>query len=380
MNFQYTEEQQMLTDSVRRFVDKQYDFESRKKIVASAAGYSSQVWQQFAEMGLLSLTLPAEHGGFGGTAVDLIGVMEAFGDAMVVEPFVPTVVLGAKLIELAGSAAQQGEWLPKVADGSLRLAFAHGEADARYERSRVATKAGKQGDGWVIDGSKTVVLGGSQADQLIVSARTAGQAADERGIGLFIVDAKAAGVTIKAYRTFDETRAADIEFKSVKVPASALLGDGTNGYAAIEATLDFASAAECAEALGAMVSANAATLDYIKQRKQFGVPIGSFQALQHRMVDMNISAEQARSMVFLACTSVNGEKSPAERRRLVAAARVKVADASRHVSQESIQLHGGMGMTEELKVSHTFRLLTLLARRFGDADYHLGRFIATSAA
>ncbi|MFT4101807.1 MAG: acyl-CoA dehydrogenase [Burkholderiaceae bacterium] len=375
MNFQYTEEQQLLADSVRRYVDKEYDFETRRKRLAAGDGCDPQVWAAFAEMGLLALPLPAEHGGFGGTAVDLIGVMEAFGDALVVEPYLPTVVLGARLVALAGSDAQKAEILPAVAEGKLKLAFAHGEADARYERAQVAAKAVKQGDGWALSGKKIAVLGAPLADKLIVSARTSGGASDEAGISLFIVDRQQAGVSLAAARTFDDARAADIELNEVQVPGAALLGKAGEAFETIDDALDFASAVLCAQALGAMQYANGATLEYIKTRKQFGVPIGSFQALQHRMVDMTISAEQSRSMVYLACTSVNGEKPAAERRRLVSAARVKVADACRHVSQESVQLHGGMGMTEELKVSHTFRLLTLLARRFGDADYHLQRFI-----
>ncbi len=375
MNFQYTEEQQLLADSVRRYVEKEYDFETRRKRIAAGEGSNPQVWAAFAEMGLLALPLPAEHGGFGGTAVDLIGVMEAFGEALVIEPYVPTVVLGARLVALAGSDAQKNEILPAVAEGRMKLAFAYSETDARYERAQVAVKATKQGDGWVLSGKKVAVLGAPLADKIIVSARTAGGTSGEAGISLFIVDRAQAGMSLASARTFDDARAADIELREVQVPGAALLGTAGAAFEVIDDVLDFASAVECAQALGAMTYANTATLEYIKTRKQFGVPIGSFQVLQHRMVDMTISAEQSRSMVYLACTSVNGEKPAAERRRVVSAARVRVADACRHVSQEAVQLHGGMGMTEELKVSHTFRLLTLLARRFGDADYHLQRFI-----
>ena len=376
MDFQYTEEQSLLTDSVMRFVEKEYDFEKRRRIVASAEGFSDAAWKQFAEMGLMSIPLPAEHGGFGGTAVDLIGVMQAFGDGLVVEPYVPTVVLGAGLIQRAGTAEQQAALLPKVADGSLKLAFGHGERNTRYELTQVHARAeGSGAGGWVLNGEKTVVQGAPLADKLIVSARTSGVVGDSDGISLFILDRGAPGVTVSRYRTLDDLVAGDVKLTNVKLPANALLGSAPGqAFAAIDATLDFAIAASCAEAVGAMEYANRATLEYIKTRKQFGAPIGSFQALQHRMVDMTISAEQARSMVFLASTAVNGEKSPAERNRLVSAAKIRVSDACRHVSQEAVQLHGGMGMTEELKVSHAFRRLTMLARRFGDADFHLRRF------
>ena len=379
MDFQYSEEQTQLTDSIKRFVDKEYSFENRRKIVASADGYSPRVWSQLAEMGLMSIPLPADHGGYGGGAVDLIGVMEAFGDALVVEPYLATVILGGGAIARAGSAAQQSAILPAVAEGKVKLALAHSERAARYSMSKVATRAVSKGGSWVLNGEKIVVLGAPSADQIVVSARTAGSGSEADGISLFLVDRKAAGLSLTAYSTMDDLRAADLRLANVTVPADALLGQAGGGLPALEAVFDFANAVLCAEAVGAMGYANRATLEYLKTRKQFGQPIGAFQALQHRMVDMTISAEQSRSMVFVACTSVNGEKPPAERARLVSAARIRIADASRHVSQESVQLHGGMGMTEELKVSHTFRRLTLLAKRFGDADHHLQRFTAVPA-
>lgn len=375
MDFQFSDEQMQLADSVRRYVEKEYDFESRKKVIRDAAA-SDAVWSTLAELGLLAIPLPEAHGGFGGGAVDLIGVMEAFGDALVVEPYVPTVILGAGLIARAGTEAQQAELLPKVAEGALKLAFAHTERDSRYQVSRITTTASRQGDGWLLKGEKVVVLGAPVADKFVVAARTSGGASDASGIGLFLVDRGAAGVKVSSYRTMDDMLAGDVKLDGAQ---GALLGTDAGGaLGAIEATLDFATAVSCAEAVGAMDYANKATLEYIKTRKQFGVPIGSFQALQHRMVDMTIEAEQSRAMVFLACTSVNGERSDAERAKLVSAAKVRVSDACRKVSQEAVQLHGGMGMTEELKVSHTFRRLTMLARRFGDADHHLQRFSAAA--
>ncbi|MGE5128315.1 MAG: acyl-CoA dehydrogenase family protein [Sphingomonadaceae bacterium] len=376
MNFDYSEEQQLLADSIRRFVAKDYDFEARKKIVASRQGASDEVWETFAEMGLLGIPFPPEHGGFGGGATDLMSAMEAIGEGLVVEPFLATVGLAAQLVARGGSEAQKKAILPAVVEGRLKMAFAHTEGGARYDLAHVGSTAKKAGSIWLLDGEKRVVLGAPLADKLIVSARTSGKAGEANGISLFLVDRAAAGVSLRPYTTLDEVRAADVTLKGVEVGADALVGREGGALALIEEVVDFATALVCAEAVGAMKQANDATLEYLKTRKQFGVPIGTFQALQHRMVDMVIAAEQARSMAYLACARVDGEKDARERARLVSAAKVKIADACRHVSQESIQLHGGMGMTEELKVSHTFRRLTMIAQQFGDADHHLARFAA----
>jgi pimeloyl-CoA dehydrogenase small subunit len=376
MNFDYSEEQQLLADSIRRFVAKDYDFEARKKIVASRQGASEDVWKTFAEMGLLGIPFPPEQGGFGGGATDLMSAMEAIGEGLVVEPFLATVGLAAQFIARAGSEAQKNAILPAVIEGRLKMAFAHTESGARYDLAYVAATAKKAGSVWLLDGEKRVVLGAPLADKLVVSARSSGKAAEAQGISLFLVDCAAAGVGLRPYATLDEMRAADVTLKGVEVGADALVGREGGALALIEEVVDFATALVCAEAIGAMKQANDATLEYLKTRKQFGVPIGTFQALQHRMVDMVIAAEQARSMAYLACAKVDGEKDARERARLVSAAKVKIADACRHVSQESIQLHGGMGMTEELKVSHTFRRLTMIAQQFGDAEHHLTRFAA----
>jgi alkylation response protein AidB-like acyl-CoA dehydrogenase len=354
MNFDYNEEQQLLADSVRRFLARDYDFEARRRIVASEEGWSPKSWASFAEMGLTGLALCADYGGFGGGAVDLMGVMEAFGEALVVEPYLPTLIGG----QIVARSPLAGSILPPVVEGKMKLAFAHSEKGARYDLAVVRTKARKDGDTWVLEGEKAAVLGAPMADKLVVSARTA------EGIALFLTDKPG----VKAYRTLDEMRAADLVFK----------GEGAQrlegGLALIEELTDFATALVCAEAVGAMKFACDATLEYLKTRKQFGVPIGSFQALQHRMVDMYIAQEQARSMACLACSKVDQSTDSKDRARAVSAAKIKIADAARHISQESVQLHGGMGMSEELKVSHTFRRLTVIAGQFGDADHHLARF------
>jgi alkylation response protein AidB-like acyl-CoA dehydrogenase len=374
MRFDYTEEQRLLAESVRRFVARDYGFEARKRVLSSPEGASAEVWRAFADMGLLALPLPAEHGGFGGTATDLAPVMEAFGEALVVEPFLATVGLGAQLVARAGNAAQQAAVLPRVADGSMKLAFAYTEVHSRYDLQRIALRAQRSGEGWVLEGEKRVVLGAPLAERIVVSARTAGAESDPRGVSLFLVDAAAPGIAQTPYRTLDGMRAADLRFSGARVGADALLGAEGEALETIEAVVDYATALACWEAVGAMRYANEATLEYLKARKQFGVPIGTFQALQHRMVDMMVELEQARSMAGLACARVEPGTPAAERRRIVSAAKIKIADACRLVSQESVQLHGGMGMTEELKVSHTFRRLTVLAQQFGDSDHHLERY------
>jgi len=323
MNFDYNEEQQLLADSVRRFLQKDYDFEARKKILASPAGWSERVWATFAEMGLTGLPLSPDYGGFGGGAVDLMSVMEAFGEALVVEPYLPT-VLGALAIAKGGDAKQKQAILPLVAQGKMRLALATGTRG---------------------------VIGAPMADKIIVA---------ERG-KLWLTEPG----EIKRFRTVDDLAAGDIRFDGNGEP----LGSGV-----LDEVLDFGAALSCAEAVGAMKFACDTTLEYLKTRRQFGVPIGAFQALQHRMVDMVISYEQAKSMACLACSKFDQSESPRDRARSVSAAKIKIADSARHISQESVQLHGGMGMSEELKVSHTFRRLTALGRRFGDADQHLARF------
>jgi alkylation response protein AidB-like acyl-CoA dehydrogenase len=354
MNFDYNEEQQLLADSVRRVLAKDYDFEVRKKIVASEAGWSPQVWATFAEMGLTGLPFPAEHGGFGGGAIDLMGVMEAFGEALVVEPYLPTIMAGLVIAR----NPQAKSILPAVVEGRMRLAFAHREKGVRYRLDHVKTMAREGVDGWTLEGEKSAVLGAPMADKLVVSAKT------PEGIGLFLTDRP----DTKAHRTMDGMRAAEVVFKGTR--AQALGG----GLPLIEEVTDFATALICAEAVGAMKFACDTTLEYLKTRKQFGVPIGTFQALQHRMVDMFIAYEQAKSMACLACSKIDSAENAKDRARAISAAKIKIADSARHISQEAVQLHGGMGMSEELKVSHSFRRLTVLARRFGDADHHLARF------
>jgi alkylation response protein AidB-like acyl-CoA dehydrogenase len=321
-------------------------------------------------MGILSVPFDAEHGGFGGNTVDMMVVMEALGEFLVVEPYLATVGLGGQFIARSGDEALQRRILPPLIAGKLKMAFAQTERGARYDLRQVRVRAKRSGEGWALEGEKCMVLHGGAADLLVVSARTGGAESDEKGIGLFLVEKGAPGVSVREYRTLDNLRLADIVLASA--PA-ALIGAEGAGYALAEEVVDYATALICAEAVGAIKYAHDATLEYLKTRRQFGVPIGSFQALQHRMVDILISYEQAKSIACLAAVKVDTAE-PAERRRVVSAAKIKIADACRHVSQEAVQLHGGMGMTEELKISHTFRRLTSIAQMFGDADHHLERF------
>ncbi len=376
MNFEFSDEQQQLADSVRKFLANDYSFDKRKAILQSASGVSDSVWSTFAEMGLTAIALPEADGGFGGGAVDLMAAMEACGEALVVEPLLDNIGLAGRLVAKAGSPSQRAALLPGLVDGSRRFAFAGLEPAGRYGLVPAITSARVAGEGWVLDGEKCVVIGAASAQWLIVSALTDGAAGDSTGISLFLVDPNAAGVTLNPSRTVDGQRAADVVLTGVALGADALLGPLHGALPLIEEAVDFATALLCADAVGAMKSACDATLEYLKTRKQFGVPIASFQVLQHRMVEMVIACEQARSLAILAAARVDAGGDAADRSRAVSMAKVKIADSARQISQESVQLHGGMGMTEELKVSHTFRRLTMLAQRFGDADHHLERYAA----
>lgn len=369
MNFELSDEQQQLADSLGKYLVNHYGFEQRKAIVHSDGGLSDEVWRTFAEMGLTAIALPEADGGFGGGAIDLMAAMEACGEALVVEPLAETIV-AARLLARAGSAAQRAAVLPGVIDGSVRLALACLEPGRRYDTDPQGTQAQRQGEGWLLTGHKAAVVGAPQARHLLVTART------DAGPALFLVDTATPGVGLNPSRGVDGVRLATVHFVATELPAAALVAQGEGVQALIDEAVDFATALACAEAVGAMTYANETTLEYMKTRKQFGVAIASFQVLQHRIVECVIATEQARSMAILACDQVDHAPDAAARMRAVSAAKVKIADAARQVSQESVQLHGGMGMTEELKVSHTFRRLTTLAQRHGDADHHLERYAA----
>ena len=373
MDFNYTDEQNALRDTLSRFIAKDYPFEARRALAKSADGFSRDHWKQFADLGLLALPFPEDFGGLNGNAVDTMLVMEAFGRGLVLEPYLATAVVAGGLIRDAGSAAQKEALLPAIAGGELMLALAHYERGARYEVSRVDTAAKADGSGWKLSGAKGVVLGGGAADKLLVSASTG------KGVSLFLVDSKAQGVTVRSTMTQDGGRAAEVRLDNVSVGADALVGQKDGALPAIERALDYGIAAMCAESVGIMAALDEATLEYLKTRKQFGQPIGRFQALQHRMVDMVIATEQARSMAMMAAVKADSPDAAA-RRRAISAARAYVGQQARFVGQQAVQLHGGMGVVDELNVSHYFKRLTMINATFGDVDHHLGLFSDTLLA
>src|SRR5712691_1017753 len=372
MDFDFSEEQRLLRDSVDRLLADRYAFDKRRAYLAEPDGWSRALWSRYAGLGLLGLPFAEEHGGFGGGGIDVMLVLEAFGRALVLEPYLATVVLAGTALRLAGSQAQQAALLPKVTEGKLLLAFAHGERQARYDLSDVLTTAKPKGGGWVLDGAKSIVMHGDSADKLVVSARTARDRNDTAGITLFLVDAAANGVARRSYTMRDGTRAADLALSGVELGADALLGEVGEGFAVIERVVEAGIAATAAEAVGAMETMQAMTLEYLKTRQQFGRPIGQNQALQHRATEMFVSLVQARSMAMLAAMMVD-EPDAAERAHNIAMAKVGVGQAARFVSQNAVQLHGGIGMTEEYAVGHYFRRCMVIEHSFGDTAHHLSR-------
>ena len=370
MDFDLTEDQRLLTESVARLLGDTYAFEQRKQLLTTPVGWSETLWAQYAELGLLGLPFSEDHGGFGGSAVDVMLLMQAFGKHLVLEPYLSTVVLGGTALKLAGSAGQQEEIIPAIAAGERRLAFAHYERQSRYDMTDVLTTAKANADGFVLEGAKSTVLHGDSADMLIVSARTAGGRDEEAGISLFLVDAGAPGVARRGYTLRDGSRAAELSLSAVQVPREALLGQQDNALPVIRRVVEAGIAAGAAEVVGAMEAMQAMTLDYLKTRVQFGKPIGENQALQHRAAEMMIALEQGRSMAMLAAMMVD-EPDAAERERNISMAKVGVGQAGRFVSQNAVQLHGGIGMTEEYAVGHYFRRVMVFEHLYGDTAYHL---------
>jgi pimeloyl-CoA dehydrogenase small subunit len=370
MDFDFTEDQQLLKDSVERLLANEYSFEQRQQYSADAIGWSRAMWSRYAEMGLLALPFAEADGGLGGGPVETMIVMEGFGRALVLEPFLATVLLAGGCLRLGASPAHRAQWLPSILDGTGLFAFAHSERGARYDLAHVATAARRTSDGWQIDGEKHYVLHGDCADHLIVSARVSGEADDRDGLALFVVDARAPGVQRRGFPTQDRLRAAEITLAQVNVPAANVLGEPGQALPIIEHVVDTAIAALCAEAVGVMQRALEVTIDYLKVRKQFGTTIGSFQALQHRAVDMLVMVEQARSMALYA-TMMSAAANAAERSSAVSAAKVQIGRSAKFVGEQAIQLHGGIGVTEECQAGHYFRRLTMIEILFGDTAHHL---------
>ncbi|UWU83072.1 pimeloyl-CoA dehydrogenase small subunit [Bradyrhizobium yuanmingense] len=372
MEFDLSDEQRILKESVGRLLADVYRFEQRHKYMKEKGGWSRAIWSRLAQQGLLGLPFLEADGGFGAGAVETLIVMEALGRALVLEPYLATVVIGGGFLRHGGSAAQKAAHIPSIVDGSKTFAFAQLEKSSRYDLNDVATSAKKMGNGWIIDGEKRIVINGENADALIVTARTRGARRDKCGVGVFLVPATAKEVSKRSYQTQDGLHATDVVLSGVEIAAEAAIGDVDNGLPLIERVVDEARAALCAEAVGLMDESLNMTIEYLKAREQFGVAIGTFQSLQHRAADMFVALEQARSMSMFATMASNFD-DPAERAKSMAAAKVQIGRSGKFIGQQSIQLHGGIGMTMDAKIGHYFKRLTMIEHTFGDADYHLRR-------
>lgn len=377
MDFNLTEERQMLQDTLRRFLRDRYDTETRNTILDSDSGMSSEIWNELAELGVLGALFSEDQGGFGGTGFDLAVVFEELGRAGVVEPVMETAVLGGGLLADLGNDDQRA-LVEEVIGGGLQLAFAHTEPTSRYDLTRVATVATDDGENIVLNGRKAMVMNAEAADHLIISAREGGEVGDMDGISLFVVPKETQGVEIQGYALLAGGRAAEVILDDVTLPASARLGEAGKAGPAIEARNAAASVAQVAETLGAMTSATELTRDYLGTRKQFGRPIGTFQALAHRFADMLIEMEQARSTVINVAGHLEADR--AEREKHVSAAKNLMGRVGRHIAEEAIQMHGGIAMTQEYELAHIAKRITMADHRFGDVDYHLERFIALTTA
>ncbi len=372
MDFSFTEEQTLLRNSVQKLVQNGYTFEARRAIAKSETGWKRENWKQFAELGLLGAPFAEDFGGLGGGPVETMIIMEEFGRGLVIEPYLGTVVLAGGFLSHGGSKAQKEQFIPEIIEGKRVFAFAFAEPQGRYNLADLAVTAKKSGAGYTLNGHKAVVIGAPWADSLIVTARTGGGQRDEKGVSVFVVDKKAKGVSCRDYPTVDGLRASEITFENVALGADALIGHEGDGLPLVERVVDEGIAALAAEAIGAMKVLNDTTVEYCKTRKQFGVPIGKFQVLQHRMVDMFMNYEQSVSITFMVTLKLG--ESDVERRKAASAAKVQIGKAGRFIGQNAVQLHGGMGMTDELSVGHYFKRLTMIDTMFGNVDHHLKRY------
>lgn len=369
MDFELTDEQAMFRDSVQRWVEKDYGFERRQAIARGPESFSREKWAEMAELGWLAAALPEADGGLGFSAIEVAVIAEELGRALVLEPYLPVAVLAAKLIELAGSPERRADLLPAIGSGESIVALAHDEHDARGEIAWVETRASRDGSGYRLDGRKTMILAGHAADRLIVSARTAGKRDDPDGISLFLVDPAAPGLARRDYQLIDGSRACDVELDGVSVDADALIGGEGGGFAPLATARAHALVALCAEAIGVMDRALWITRDYLKTRQQFGVAIGSFQALQHRAADMYVAVEQARAMVQFGLSRLDAE--PGERDLAMAGMKAQIGQLGHFVCGQAIQLHGGIGVTEEYVIGHHFKRMTVIESLFGHSQAHL---------
>lgn len=373
MNFDFTEEQTLLNNMVTSFVRDNYDWETRCSIVKTEEGWKQENWSQFAELGLLGVPFSEDHGGLGGSPTDLMIVMEQFGKGLVVEPYLPSVILAGGLITNLGSKEQTDQIVPKIISGDQRYVFAYAEHQSRFDLFDVKTSAAKDGDCYVINGLKSVVFGAGAATHIIIAARTSGDQRSKKGITLFMTEIGSEGITLQNYPTIDEYRASEVIIENLKVSKDAILGKVDEAYDVIEEEVDKSTIAACSEALGILEVLKDATTDYCKNRKQFGQPISKNQVIQFRLVDMMMEYEQAKSILYMAITS--DLSNPDERRKTVSALKSRMGKAIKFVGENAIQLHGGMGMTEEYMISHYFKRATMIGVLFGNVDYHMKRFI-----
>jgi len=374
MDFSLTEEQQLLKDSIVQFVDKDYQFETRQKNLKSELGYSSDFWKTFANLGWLGMPFSEKDGGFNGGPIDLMVIMESLGRGLVVEPYIPSIVLSGGLLSKLGSAEQKSEYLPKLISGDMQMSVAFSEPQSRFDLNDVTTSAKKENDEFIIDGYKAVVMNGPSSDMIIVVARTSGSQLDTKGLTLFLVDPELNGVSMRNYSTVDGSKASEVTLESVKVSSNNILGKENEAFEPLEEVIDMATLAISAEAVGIMEKMNEITLEYTKTREQFGSTLSSFQALQHRMVDTFMAYEQTKSLLLM-CAAKLSDKAE-DSKKAVSALKYQVGLASKHVGEESVQLHGGMGVTDETNIGHYFKRLTTIRAIFGSTDHHLKRYSA----
>ena len=372
MDFTFNEEQTLIQGQVEQFIQRDYDWESRQSLILTDSGYSLDNWNTFAELGWLGISLSHDSGGFGGSSIDTMILMEEFGKGLVLEPFLETVVMCAELIDKAGTLEQKKDVLTGVVEGKIQLALAYAEPQSRFNLADVMTEAKLESDNFILNGFKSVVMNGPNANKFIISARTSGDQRDESGISLFLVDAEVSGLSSRDYQTVDNRRASELTLESVVIPRSCLIGKLDEGFMVLDAAIDRSILAISAEAVGAMEVLYKTTVEYTKTREQFGTPIGKFQVLQHRMVDMFMEYEQCKSLLYMA--TMKHDEDSADAKKAISGLKYQVGNASKFIGQQSVQLHGGMGVTDELNVGHYFKRLTTIGTIFGNSDYHLKKY------
>ena len=372
MDFTFNEEQTLIQGQVEQFIQRDYDWESRQSLILTDSGYSLDNWNTFAELGWLGISISDDSGGFGGSSVDTMILMEEFGKGLVLEPFLETVVMCAELIDKAGTLEQKKDVLTDVVEGKIQLALAYAEPQSRFNLADVMTEAKLESDNFILNGFKSVVMNGPNANKFIISARTSGDQRDESGISLFLVDAEVSGLSSRDYQTVDNRRASELTLESVVIPRSCLIGELDEGFMVLDAAIDRSILAISAEAVGAMEVLYKTTVEYTKTREQFGTPIGKFQVLQHRMVDMFMEYEQCKSLLYMA--TMKHDEDSADAKKAISGLKYQIGNASKFIGQQSVQLHGGMGVTDELNVGHYFKRLTTIGTIFGNSDYHLKKY------